>query len=406
MRRLLVATLMTATLAFSSAWATTIHVPADQPTIQAGIDAAAAGDTVLVACGTYYEHDIVMKSGICLCSETGEADCVTIDAQQLGRVFYCDEVDATASIVGFIITGGLAAGSYPDYDGGGMYCRAHSSPTIEDCVFEGNQARGDNGGNGGGLCCFSDSSPTLTGCVFRGNEAYNGGGGMMVIISSPTLSGCVFEGNRTGLHGGGMCYHGSSSSTLTDCIFRDNEADNDGGGMACSLNSSPALTSCLFERNRAGFHGGGISCQGAAAPTLSGCTLDGNRAGSLGGGGMSCLSGSSPLLTSCIIAFSETREAVFCYDESCEPVLTCCDVYANAGGDWVGCIADQFGVNGNFSADPMFCDPDNGNFMLYEWSPCAPDNNDCGVLIGAYPVGCGASPVEATSWSRVKVMYR
>ena len=36
------------------ATAATIHVPDDQPTIQAGIDAASAGDTVLVACGDYY----------------------------------------------------------------------------------------------------------------------------------------------------------------------------------------------------------------------------------------------------------------------------------------------------------------------------------------------------------------
>jgi len=39
-----------------------IHVPGDQPTIQAGISAAGPGDTVLVDPGTYNEKIIINKA--------------------------------------------------------------------------------------------------------------------------------------------------------------------------------------------------------------------------------------------------------------------------------------------------------------------------------------------------------
>ncbi len=77
-----------------AARATTWHVPSQCPTIQAGIDSASAGDTVLVGCGIYYEHDLLMKSGVCLKSQTGDPNGVATDAQEQGRVFHCQDNDS------------------------------------------------------------------------------------------------------------------------------------------------------------------------------------------------------------------------------------------------------------------------------------------------------------------------
>ena len=90
-------------------YAATIYVPSDQPTIQSGINAAEWGDIVKVAGGTYYEHDIEMKSGVFLTSIAGQADYATIDGQG-ERIFWVESVESV-SIVGFTITG--ASGDLP-----------------------------------------------------------------------------------------------------------------------------------------------------------------------------------------------------------------------------------------------------------------------------------------------------
>ena len=60
----------------------------------------------------------------------------------------------------------------------------------------------------------------------------------------------------------------------------------------------------------------------------------------------------------------------------------------------------------NFSADPLFCDPDNGDFTIRSNSPCAPPGvTGCG-LIGALGVGCGPVSVEPLSWGGIKGKYR
>ncbi|MBM3318277.1 MAG: hypothetical protein FJY75_10555, partial [Candidatus Eisenbacteria bacterium] len=55
-------------------------------------------------------------------------------------------------------------------------------------------------------------------------------------------------------------------------------------------------------------------------------------------------------------------------------------------------------------ADPLFCDPENLDLRLHSDSPCAP-GGECG-LMGALPIGCGPTPAEATTWGRVKVLFR
>lgn len=77
--------------------------------------------------------------------------------------------------------------------------------------------------------------------------------------------------------------------------------------------------------------------------------------------------------------------------------MTCCDLWGNASGDWTSRIADQYGVRGNISACPFFCNPDSLELYVAGDSPCAPSANpDCG-LIGAWGVGCDHVPAAVAA---------
>ena len=112
------------------------------------------------------------------------------------------------------------------------------------------------------------------------------------------------------------------------------------------------------------------------------------------GSGLFCGGWAAGYLQNCIFSWGLGGAAV---ESDClnTPVVNCCDIFANEGGDWVGCIAGQFGVGGNFSADPLLCDAANGDYTLDASSPCLPGNHpqgvDCG-LIGTRGLGCGTHP--------------
>jgi hypothetical protein len=129
--------------------------------------------------------------------------------------------------------------------------------------------------------------------------------------------------------------------------------------------------------------GSGIVCSGVS-PMFVNNTVSHNA-----NSGIRC-EASSPTLRNSIVVFSLSGEAIHCDDTASLPVLTCCDVFGNAGGDWVGCISGQDSVNNNLSSDPRFCNPAGNDFHLAVTSVCLPENNLCGVMIGALPAGCGA----------------
>jgi hypothetical protein len=68
-------------------------------------------------------------------------------------------------------------------------------------------------------------------------------------------------------------------------------------------------------------------------------------------------------------------------------------------GDWTPGTYDLL-------ADPAFCDPEGEDFTVRGDSPCLPDNNPCGRLIGPYGQGCGPVRVEEFSWGGIKAPYR
>jgi hypothetical protein len=424
MTRTVLITLVAVLLGTGAALARTWHVmpdsTGDAPTIKAAMDSATAGDTVLVACGTYYELDIDMTPGVDLVSETGQADCAIIDGFSRGRMLVCDGIDNTASVVGFTFRVGHTTGSYANGIGGSVHCR-FSSLRFENCLLEGSE------GPYGGAMGLVHSSPTLVNVSFVGNCAYIAGGLYCDSTSSPSLTNCFFDGNCEGA----MSCRNSSSPMLVDCTFTGHGSL--GNTLECLSNSSPTLESCTFTENdsrcpmycaqesspvlrncvfsdNTGIECGGFWVGNHSNPVLTNCTFVRNDPGD-GSGSVRCGANASPSLANCIIAYAVDGGAFSCDSDNCDAHLSCTNIYGNVGGDWEGCIAAQLERDGNFSASPSFCDLEGRDYHLCDASPCLPGNRPdieaCG-LVGALGEGCICPPGvgEIITWGGLKALYR
>jgi len=148
----------------------------------------------------------------------------------------------------------------------------------------------------------------------------------------------------------------------------------------------PTFINCVFENNHATTSGGAIRCK-SAQPRFVNCTFVSNSTDMVGAAAM-LLANSAATFKNCIIAGSTAGEAIYVSDNGSTPILECCNIYDNAGGDWIEKIASQASLPGNMSLDPLFCNGEIGDFRLDSESPCSRDNSYCGERIGALGADC------------------
>lgn len=223
-------------------WATIWYVPSQCPNIQAGIDSALTGDTVLVADGIYtgagnYNIDFLGKV-ILVTSENGP-DSTIIDCEGISfhRAFTFQSGETASSVLkGFTID----YGSHDD-EGGNIYCN-NSSPTIEGNIIKRGVCLY---GLGGGIRCEGSSAPLIADNIFQLNYAQAGGAIACSDSSAPTIINCVFLSSNSIL-GGGIYYNGSSSFSITNSTFTLNAGNSAGGGIWIMTSGTVTVTNCIL----------------------------------------------------------------------------------------------------------------------------------------------------------------
>ncbi len=371
-------------------------------TIQAGVDLAIDGDTVLVTNGVYnigstvtpghvLRNRVVIENAITLKSVNGPADTIITgsgtnwyNTSSAVRCVYMKEgvLDGFTLKNGATFDYGFPGADYDDLSGGGVNMSAFDSiALVTNCVVQDCKACYGGGAYYGTLlgCTLSGNTAidygggsyrgALGNCSIFGNSASSGGG-----VSDCKLSDCVLTGNQALFGRGGGAYDsdldkchlsenyadyngGAYGGLLSNCVLTANSAYYDGGGAGYS-----AMINCTVSRNSAG-EGGGVS-----SATLDNCVLVENTADQ-GGGSY------SGTLNNCTLVRNVSDHGGGAYYGT----LNNCIVWGNTKHDdeinnyetvtfHYSCTSPLPSGAGNIDADPLFVDT--FSLRLRNASPC------------------------------------
>jgi len=408
------------------------RVPADFASLQAAIDASPAGDTVLVAPGTYDER-VTLAAGVIL-RAAGAPGSVVLDAGHGGPAVLSVGLMPAPRLEGLR----LVNGSGRDLGGatlGGVLAVVGGALDAVDCTFDGGQATyGGVTGASAATVSFQRCSWSVGVASFGGAHFQSGGS---LVIEDGTIAGTSASA------GGGIYVTGGAQGSVLSTIVSGTSASGDGGGLRaddCVL----TLSNVRVDGASAAGHGGGLAIAAggqviASATVLIDCTSG------LGGGllfiscaptlagpshgfqGAECAllsmthcdlllgKGAAPAaggvtdaaafqLESSLVAGNATGLA--CLDPRATLAVTCSDLYQNGGADLAGsCVAS---ASGNVSLDPHLCNLAGRDFGLCANSPllapaCGAAPWGAGVLACS---DCGPTPTRPTSWGGLKALYR
>ena len=245
----------------------------------------------------------------------------------------------------------------------------------------------DDNSNGGGIN-HNYGLLNLDSVAIHSNEAKFGAGLWIGTATNTLINNSIIQNNNSEQGDGGGIYLDRSGANGTGLIMQNtkilnNHARSKGGGIFISDSNNEAnfITNCLIENNTVegtesnGNGGGGIYINTSGQLIIRKTTIVNNSVGELGsGGGVYRNYGVVDFSSSIIWANTASGEPSSITDHH--------DISIN-----YSLIEGGYEGENNIDVDPFFCNPDNGNFELYNNSPCLGAGEN-GVDIGAFGVGC------------------